>query len=268
MFIYNIAGMSEAGLKKKENQDYFEYFPLSIKKAGDTYVLVLADGMGGASGGKIASTLAITEFKQSMEKSYDNNIRKLLSKAFQEANESVLKTGTQNKDLTGMGTTMTAAVLYKKKLWTANIGDSRCYLIQNDKIVQLTTDHSYVYELLSAGKITALEAESHPDRNVITKAIGIEKQIEPDIGDYLFKSLDRQYLLLCSDGLHKQVSSTDIIYYIRKYENPAEICKNLIDAANQSGGPDNITVLIAQIIKKNMFKQRIFNWIYSRKIKK
>ena len=247
--------MSDVGQRRANNQDSF-----CVKKYKCGAVLgTVCDGMGGASGGQTASSLAADIFVKRVSDLFedispednipeDDEIAKTLFAAVREANREVHRRAEIDRTLEGMGTTLVASVVVDEKIFTINVGDSRMYLIDSGKIVQITHDHSYVQYLVDIGKMTSAEAEASQNKNIITRAVGTEADIEPDI--YLTEikkrsDSDRIYVLLCSDGLSNQVPKEtirDIVTASR--DDCTRAVKTLIDAANETGGNDNITALV------------------------
>ena len=247
----NYYGKSDIGKKREKNQDCIGATELTF---GMT-VLAVCDGMGGANGGETASRLALDTFLSACERDLkenmeDGQIRAILSAAVHEANTAVFRMGCDNPELSGMGTTLVAALIIEGRnyMFIINVGDSRAYSVCGGTITQLSFDHSYVQFLVAKGDITPEEAETHPDRHVITRAVGVSDSTKPDVdaveiernGDMPY------YLLLCSDGLTGMVKDEDIQKYISETTSPEERLSSLINAANEAGGDDNISVLIAE----------------------
>lgn len=251
MEFITIDAVSHPGLKRSDNQDYYAYY-FPEEEIADTkgILMTVADGIGGASGGAIASSLAVntlvTEYYNAESSA---GITESLKNAFLKANQAVMARGQDDRNLQGMGTTMTAVVMVDNKMYYAHVGDSRGYIISENKISQFTQDHSYVGNLVRAGIITKEEALTHPKRNVITRAIGISSDLDVDVSQY-YKILKKgQYVLLCSDGLFNVVSDQEILNVVSTIQTPVKSCNKLLEIANARGGPDNITVLIAKINK-------------------
>lgn len=251
MEFITIGVVSHPGLKRSDNQDHYAYyFPEEDIVDTKGILMTVADGMGGASGGAMASRLAVDVL---MTEYYDaessTSITESLKNAFLKANQEVMAKGQDDRNLQGMGTTMTAVVVVDDKMYYAHVGDSRGYIISENKISQFTQDHSYVDNLVRAGIISEEEALTHPQRNVITRAIGISFDLDVDVSQR-YKILKKgQYVLLCSDGLFKVVSDQEILNVVSTIQAPVESCNKLLEIANAHGGPDNITVLIAKINK-------------------
>lgn len=253
-------GKTDVGLRRTENQDCFGIYEIL---PGVT-LLAVCDGMGGMAGGAIASRLALDTFVQSMREHIlpDNpedepdlgsvGLRFSLSASASEANRAVWKEADEsNGKLEGMGTTLVALLVVENTLaYSLNIGDSRMYLITKDEIKQLTKDHSYVQQLIDLGQLTYEEAKDFPMRNVITRAVGIDGDVVADIS-----SLDPapgtpdapRYILLCSDGLCGVVADEDIAEMVRAEGTLKDKADLLVNAARDAGGPDNITVVLAEL---------------------
>ncbi len=233
------AAKTDIGKHKKNNEDnYFKY--QNEKVTGG----MVADGMGGHNSGEVASKMMCTIVKQCIISEYDPSMdymemAELIRAAFAEANLEIYR-ASSIKENEGMGTTATLAFIYDGKLITAHVGDSRCYKITKDKIDQITTDHSYVNELVSSGKISKDAAREHPNRNLITRAVGtdISVKVDMDIKTYMGETV-----LICSDGLSTMISDEQIFDTINSYEEIEEAVDKMIELANKKGGSDNITVI-------------------------
>ena len=228
------------------------YLPKDGAEKKKGVLLALADGMGGHSGGEIASELTLTVLKETYYGDTVSAITESLEKAVLKANEEVISRGSNDFKLEGMGSTLTAVVLKKNKMYFAHVGDSRGYIIYKDIISQFTEDHSYVASLVKAGVITEEEAATHPNGNIITRAIGIEPDVKVDTSETHQKLKKDHYILLCCDGLYRVVSNEEMLNSVHQYRAPNEICEKLVEKANENGGPDNITVLIARINKAGL----------------
>jgi len=250
-------GKSDTGMKRRENQDSF-----ATEQLYDNAVLCLVcDGMGGANGGQTASGLASSTFVKQVKKKLadfesksqlrfggeDSEIEKILKKAVTAANSEVYKKANKNKELSGMGTTLVSALIIDNCMYITNVGDSRLYLVYDEEIEQLTRDHSYVQTLIDMGQITPEEALVNPHKNIITKAIGTQKTEEPDITFCNLAEKNAKYVLLCSDGLTNFVDNKTIHSIITEGDSLEEICKTLIDKANENGGGDNITAVVISL---------------------
>ncbi len=245
--ILKSAAFSHTGMRRLQNQDSFLNRP-------DLGLFIVADGMGGHRGGEIASGLAIQTIQEFFEK---NSAKKdTLESAMQKiedslllANEAIQKRGDIEPDLKGMGTT--ASVLYFTDQYAilGQVGDSRMYLIQNQKIWQLTKDHSLVQEKLRAGLITRQQVKTDKNRNVITRSVGYETNLNPDL--FWFQTKPDDVFVVCSDGLHGLVEDPELLSMIIQHvmnENDLEkASRELIQKANEYGGDDNVTTVIVKV---------------------
>ena len=237
---------SDVGKIREKNEDYY-----SISESLDEVQLyILADGMGGASGGEIASKLAVEKAKKyilnnfkEIEKDKESIIQ-LVASSMEYANMCVYEQAQENKELEGMGTTLEVCLIYNNKAYIGHIGDSRIYRIRKTFIRKLTTDHSYVQKLVKDGTITKEEAEVHPKKNMLLKALGCNAFVEPDVAVKGF--LKEDILLISSDGLTNMVKQDDIFQIATG--NIEKAPQRLVDLANENGGMDNITVVIIKNI--------------------
>jgi len=239
--------MSSVGKVRKTNEDFFGIY----EKTPSFYMV--ADGMGGHKAGAVASKEAVSFVSEHLEKHLEpkltgTEVEGILYQSVMEANKGVFEKSLKIEECSGMGTTLTVAVPIQRenKLTIAHIGDSRAYMLEKDRIYQVTRDHSLVQELVKNGDITEAEAKDHPKRNVITRALGTEDEVEPDVFSVDFTFESDYYLLLCTDGLSNAVEMEEIKKIIQQTENIETACGRLIDKANERGGQDNITVLILQ----------------------
>jgi len=206
---------------------------------------VVCDGMGGYAGGNIASSTAVKSISERITSAYRENmtassIKNLLVTAIANANYEIYDMAKASEELEGMGTTVVAAIMTDNTIFVAHAGDSRAYLISGDDIHQLTRDHSLVQNMLENGEITEEEAQKHPKKNLITRALGVEEELKVD-----FTVEDAQpgdVLLICTDGLTNYVDNPTILQVVRD-EHDADYASSLVDLANGNGGGDNITVV-------------------------
>ena len=232
------SAVTDIGKKRSSNQD-------SCHVGGNW--CVVADGMGGHNGGKVASQTAvevITKFIESEGGSEAENCESLLRRAIAAANAEIFAMSLSDPTLDGMGTTAVLCRFTEGMATVAHAGDSRAYLIGAEGIVQITHDHSIVQQLIESGTITPLEAKTHPHKNLITRAIGTELHIEVDLTEIAVKKGDR--ILLCTDGLTAFLADDEIEDVIRKHDIDTAAAE-LVSRANDAGGADNITVVIAEI---------------------
>ncbi len=234
---------TDIGMQRKMNQDAY-----CISQDNEEYVLcVLADGMGGYTGGEIASNLAAMSVDRYIKENFDKNkeynkeeLQELIERSIEYANKIVYEKSRKDEELEQMGTTLEICLIYNNRVFIGHIGDSRIYRIRQDIMRKITTDHSYVQNLVKEGKITKEEAVNHPKKNMLMKALGCELEVEPDVTVKNFQKDD--IILICSDGLTNMVDEKEIYNIIRKdFDNAAN---NLINKANELGGRDNITVIL------------------------
>ncbi len=245
----SIGSLSHPGLVRGDNQDYCGYQIPSVDLWSRGILLVVADGMGGQTGGATAAKLAVDVLMTEYYRSQPGDVLEALKSSFLQANDAIVERGLQDAELRGMATTLTAVVLKDEKLYYAHVGDSRGYLIFDHKITQFTSDHSFVADLIKAGIITQEEAETHPKRNVITRAVGAEDELKVDVPQKHLSIRQNEYILLCSDGLYKVMSDREILLVFEELKIPDELCDELVKKAIARGGPDNITVMVARINK-------------------
>ena len=237
---------SDVGKVREMNQDYY-YISNSLD---EVQLYILADGMGGYNGGEIASKIAVETAKNYIENNFKeiekdrDSIIQLLGSSMEYANMVVYEKSKEDKELEGMGTTLEVCLIYNNKVYIGHIGDSRIYRIRKEFIRKLTQDHSYVQKLVKEGKITKEQAEVHPQKNMLTRALGCNAFVEPDVMVKGF--LKDDILVMCSDGLTNMVK-TEIIYQ-EASKNIEQAPKELVRIANENGGKDNVTVVIIKNI--------------------
>lgn len=236
-----VYGRTDKGRVRQNNQDAF----VTGKLSDSVHFAVVCDGMGGANGGNIASSLAVKVITNRIVEGYRENMSRqsihyMLESAIAAANVLVYDTAVADPELHGMGTTVVAVIVSGDEAVVAHIGDSRAYIISDD-IRQLTRDHSVVWEMVEKGEITEEEARIHPNKNFITRALGVEEQVECDITDAELS--DGAMLLVCTDGLTNMVENQEIARILKKL-SPQNAVEKLIVSANMSGGSDNITACL------------------------
>ena len=214
---------------------------VSDPSANGTVLAVVADGMGGHNAGEVASAEVVNVLKNS-DFSAQTDTQKTLLDAIEYANNTIYKMSVHSPDLHGMGTTATVCAVSGDKVTAAQVGDSRLYLIRNSEITQITKDHSLVEMLLERGSITKEDAKNHPQKNVITRAIGTDNTVQADIYEFSAKSED--VLLLCSDGLVNMVEDEKILSLITTNGNFDDLAQILVLEAENAGGHDNISVIL------------------------
>jgi PPM family protein phosphatase len=226
------AGRTDAGRKRRRNEDAFVLEPP---------LFAVADGMGGAQAGEVASRLAAAafrEFHEADELEPEERVRAII----QEANRRIYERAHRDAQASGMGTTITAALLEDGLVALGHVGDSRAYRVRDGRLEQLTEDHSLVADLMRSGRLTAEEAEGHPQRSVITRALGTDPEV--DVDTFTVEAGPGDVFLLCSDGLTSMVADEEILDLIARSDSLAAAAKALVKAANRSGGEDNITVVL------------------------
>ena len=233
--------VTDVGQKRQVNQDYV--FASEEPVGNLPNLFVVADGMGGHKAGDFASSFAVQILLHTILEDENQNPIKIIRNAVEEANRKVLEAAKQHAEMEGMGTTMVLVTIVDDYAYVANVGDSRLYLIE-DKILQITKDHSLVEEMVRRGLITKEEAKTHPDKNIITRVLGIGPEVEVDFFDIHLK--ENSTLLLCSDGLSNRVSDDDIWRIANTSRDLRETGMRLVSLANENGGKDNIAVVLVQ----------------------
>ena len=234
---------TDVGRKRSMNQDYI--FATEAPRGNLPNLLIVADGMGGHNAGDYASRYTVESMLEYLDSAKDTHPVPLLQKAIHTANEKVVRKGESDPALSGMGTTVVAAVISDDILYTANVGDSRLYLIDQDHIEQITHDHSLVEEMIRMGQLKREEARTHPDRNVITRAVGVSLPVKVDFFDVNLEKGD--IILLCSDGLTTMLEDGEIFSIIKKSDTLEAAVDRLVEEANKNGGKDNISVILAEV---------------------
>lgn len=238
-----IYGQTDKGMVRDNNQDSFR---IVSKDELGLHLCIVCDGMGGAAGGSTASSTACDAFTEIVFEKIEKDTHiddyiKILTDAVAYANEKVYSLAKANKELSGMGTTLCAILTDGKKAWAVSVGDSRIYLFNGSEAHQISHDHSYVQILIDCGAITKEESRSHPQKNIITRAVGTSDSVECDF--YTLNDIGNGFII-CSDGLTNYVSDEELKETFTKLScNPEILTGALIDKANTAGGGDNITVL-------------------------
>jgi serine/threonine protein phosphatase PrpC len=236
VFLGRSTGLSHPGRKRRRNEDAWVCQPP---------LFAVADGMGGARGGEIASRLAATALGETVDGSGEERVVALIQKA----NRQVYERAREDADASGMGTTITVALVEDGAVAIGHVGDSRAYLIRDGKVEQLTEDHSLVAELVRSGRLSPEEAEIHPQRSVITRALGTDPDV--DVDSFSVEPESGDVFLICSDGLTSMVDDETILGIVEQSRDNLEVAaKELVGAANRSGGEDNITVVFFEITDK------------------
>jgi len=249
------SGLTDIGLLREENQDHLGDFEPENASRALGRLLIVADGVGGHRGGRVASGMAVEAIADAYYRIENDDtlpsgsspaIEQRIARSFREANDRIFAKAQQDPAVHGMASTCTALVLYAGKAFVGHLGDSRAYLVRDGRIQQLTTDHSLVQERVDAGLLSPEEARTHADRNIITRSLGFEPEIDPEIVSppIVMQAGDR--FILSTDGLHGVISDELIAETVSRCD-PEEACRRLVDAANASGGPDNITVQVVSV---------------------
>jgi serine/threonine protein phosphatase PrpC len=246
-------GLTHVGRQRQHNEDAF----LVESTAG---LFLVADGMGGHAAGEIASRIAVDSISEfilhtkeddgtwphAYDEQYTRTTNRLMA-ALRMANQRVLEAMKKDARLRGMGTTVVACMADEEKMSVAHVGDSRAYLIRDNQLSRITNDHSWVFEQVQAGMLTEAEAEKHPLRNVITRALGGALQVTPDASEIASQPGD--VYLLCSDGLTGMVPENEILRLVTANNGDLKAaCQQLIDAANERGGLDNVTAVLVRTV--------------------
>ncbi len=247
-----LASLSDVGCQRKNNEDDYAYWePESDEQFQRLGRLALvADGMGGYEGGRQASRLAVETIQETYAQASSGDPQWWLLGAFEAAHVRIQKHAGEHPLLHGMGTTCTAVALVGASMYFAHVGDSRLYLVRGTSLSRLTRDHSYVSQLVENGIITPADAESHPQRHILTAALGAGSEICPDHGKEPLPLEKGDTLVLCTDGLWSQVNENEIRSVVAS-ESPGDACRELVEAARKRGGPDNITLQILRFSPEN-----------------
>jgi PPM family protein phosphatase len=225
------AGATDTGRKRRRNEDAYVVAPP---------LFAVADGMGGAQAGEVASKLAAAALEDTDSGSLSGPAK--VTSLIQEANRRVHERSNADPATSGMGTTMTVALVEGETVTIGHVGDSRAYLVRDGRLEQLTEDHSLVNELLKSGKLSPEEAETHPQRSVITRAVGTDPDV--DVDAFTIEAQAGDVFLICSDGLTDMVGDEDILEVVERHRDDLDrATKSLVSAANRGGGEDNITVV-------------------------
>ena len=238
-------GMTDTGNVRRMNQDAYQ---ILLLKTGQL-LAVVADGMGGAKSGNIASTMAIDVFTRDVQKHAKANMTRLemdrvMTAAADQANREVYDRSRLAEEFEGMGTTLVAALIQPPVVCVINVGDSRCYHVEHDHIRRVSVDHSLVEYMLRTGELTEETARTYPGRNLITRAVGTEPAV---LSDVFFVETDEgdDAILLCSDGLSNLLSAQELLAEVRREPDCSGCCERLVRIAKQRGAPDNVTVVLA-----------------------
>ncbi len=243
-----MACLTDVGRQRTNNEDSYLYWESEdeeeFRRKGR--LAIIADGMGGYEGGQEASRLAVETVRHVYDSRFDGNPQATLLSAFTTAHENIQRYAHDHPQFHGMGTTCTALSIIDRELFFAHVGDTRVYLVRPDSISRLTRDHSYVGRLVESGIVRSEDAESHPQRHILTAALGSGREIFPDSSEKPIPLEPGDKILLCTDGLWSVVPESDLARVVRSH-SPADSCRELVNIALERGGPDNVTLLILHI---------------------
>ena len=256
--MYKASMLTDTGLVRSHNEDSVFIFDSSQQTESSSIsygFYIVADGMGGHRAGEVASQKAIQIIKSKLLDNIDYilnaDINTQIREAFEKANSEIYNASQNSPLLSGMGTTATLGLRKSDRLYIGHVGDSRAYLIRNGEIIRITRDHSLVESLIKSGFITEEESRVHPDRNVITRALGTSINVIVDsykdyTGDDSIQLNRNDRVLFCTDGLINEVNENEILEIIQQAPDVSTACQNLVESANNRGGNDNITVIVVQ----------------------
>ena len=233
--------VTDIGRKRQLNQDFV--FTSELPLGCLPNLFVVADGMGGHKAGDFASKYTVETIIEEVGKARNKEPVEVLQAAIVRANQRVRRKATEDENMVGMGTTVVASTYKDGILYVANVGDSRLYIV-NDEIRQITRDHSYVEEMVRMGNLDRVSARNHPDKNIITRAIGASDKVEIDFYEYRLKKGD--IILMCTDGLSNMVEDEEMLHIVKCSRDVVEAVEQLIERAKDNGGNDNIGVIVAQ----------------------
>lgn len=238
--------VTNIGKKRKVNQDYVYTSEQAIGTLPNLFIV--ADGMGGHNAGDYASRLAVEIIVEEAASACDGTPEEILTKAVQCANRKIRKCAEENPDLEGMGTTIVVASIIEDTLIVANVGDSRLYVVNGKGMKQVTRDHSWVEEMVRRGSLGKEEARNHPDKNIITRAVGVEDTVQVD---FFYKKVEAEdQILMCTDGLTNMLEDEEIRMIMNGARDIVEKAEKLVDKANENGGRDNISVVLVETSKQ------------------
>lgn len=240
-----LAGCTDVGRERDHQEDAFDVpdGPFSPEAYDRGILLIVADGVGGARAGEEASRLAVEVTRRTFAEQWSPDVRYTLESAVAQANAAVYSRG-REETYSGMGTTIVCAVLRRGRLYVAHVGDSRLYRLRGDRLEQLTVDHSWVQDQVTRGVLTEEQARNHPKRHVVSRSLGARATVEVEMGQYDLR--DGDAILLCSDGLYEMVDGPTIAAVMTQH-SPPQACARLIALANDAGGTDNITAVLALV---------------------
>jgi PPM family protein phosphatase len=243
-----VASMSDVGRVRANNEDSCLYWePDSDQEfLRKGRLAVIADGMGGHEGGQEASRMAVETVRELYDRAFRNSPQDALVEAFAAAHQRIQNHAVIHPDLQGMGTTCTALAVVGDRLYFAHVGDSRLYLVRGSEISRITRDHSYVGRLVESGIVRSEDAESHPQRHILTAALGAGTEVTADIAEDPLPLKRGDTLVLCTDGLWSVVGEPEVVAAV-KQNSAADSCAAMVELALQRGGPDNVTVQVLRV---------------------
>ncbi len=234
--------MTHIGQRREMNQDYMYTSETAVGNLPNLFLV--ADGMGGHAAGEYASRFTVEKLVEKIKESLQTEPVALMKEAVEQVNAMLLAEANADRTKAGMGTTIVAATVIGERLYAANVGDSRLYVINEESITQITRDHSLVEEMVRLGEMNKEDAKDHPDKNIITRAIGVMPEVAPDFFEISLK--DQDMILMCSDGLTNMIDDIDIKKIVLGQRDIVEKAEKLVETANQNGGRDNITVVLVE----------------------
>ena len=234
--------MTHIGQRREMNQDYMYTSETAVGNLPNLFLV--ADGMGGHAAGEYASRFTVEKLVEKIKESSQTEPVALMKEAVEQVNAMLLAEANADRAKAGMGTTIVAATVIGERLYAANVGDSRLYVINEESITQITRDHSLVEEMVRLGEMNKEDAKDHPDKNIITRAIGVMPEVAPDFFEISLK--DQDMILMCSDGLTNMINDIDMKKIVLGQRDIVEKAEKLVETANQNGGRDNITVVLVE----------------------
>lgn len=235
-----VGAISDIGNLRTINEDYLDYYIC------DSYQLyIIADGMGGHNAGDVASKICVNKIKEFIIEKYYvyDNVKEMLKNAVSYANKCIYAESLKNKEYRGMGTTLTLAFVFNGKIYIINVGDSCFFVIKDEKILKITKDHSLVQQFIDDGILTQDEAKDHPNKNIITRSLGIDINVDIDL--FVIDEEINSFYLLCTDGLVNDIDYSEIVPYITKNRKKLyKVCSELVAFVKERGGRDNISLII------------------------
>jgi PPM family protein phosphatase len=252
-----LANLTDVGCLRRNNEDYYCY---AEPEDEETYrslgrLAVIADGMGGHEGGQTASLLTVQVLRNTYFEDPSEDPESALARAIANAHAAILDCASEHPELKGMGSTCTALVLQDSRLCYGHVGDSRLYLIRDGTITCLTQDQTYVQKLVACGLVRPEDAATHPERNVLTAALGMQSPVPAEFPETPIAIHSEDTLLMCTDGLHGLVSDEEL-FTAATQNQPAEACRALVDMAKSRGGHDNITLQILRVVSPGIGSEK------------